>query len=140
MTIQSFEVTPLLATERQHQRHKLSPILGAYLDEAVSVDAAAYADAIAVRDGARAAAARLFADFDVLMTFAAADVAPAEHSTGSPVFNKLWTLLGVPAISVPGARAGGLPLGIQLVGRMGGDDRLLEAAVAIERTIAGIDA
>ena len=138
MTIQSFEVTPLLATERQHHRQALSRILGDYLDEAVAVDKAAYAAAIAVRDAARTAAATLFADFDVLLTFAAADVAPAEHSTGSPVFNKLWTLLGVPAISVPGARAGGLPLGIQLVGRAGGDDALLEAAVAIERTIAGI--
>jgi Asp-tRNA(Asn)/Glu-tRNA(Gln) amidotransferase A subunit family amidase len=140
LTIQGFEVTPLLAAERRAHREELSPILAGYLDEAAEVDAAAHAAAIAVRDAARSATARLFADFDMLMTFASADVAPAEHSTGTPAFNKLWTLLGVPAISVSGASAGGLPIGVQLVGRMGGDDALLEAAVAIERTIAGIDA
>ena len=38
-------------------------------------------------------------------------------STGSPDFNRLWTLLGLPCANVPGfADAAGLPLGVQLVG------------------------
>jgi len=140
MTIQSYEVTPLLSTERREHRGMLSAVLADYLDEAAGVDAAAHAAGIAVRDRARTAAAHLFDDFDVLLTFASGDVAPAEHSTGTPAFNKLWTLLGVPAIAVAGARADGLPLGIQLVGRFGGDDALLAAAVAVERMIAGVGA
>ena len=38
----------------------------------------------------------------------------------------LWTLLGLPALSVPGLRgATGLPIGVQLVGPPGADGRLL---------------
>jgi amidase len=53
--------------------------------------------------------------------------APRSHaSTGDPVFNRAWTLLGVPCVTVPhGKGAHGLPLGIQLVGPFDGDTALL---------------
>jgi Asp-tRNA(Asn)/Glu-tRNA(Gln) amidotransferase A subunit family amidase len=41
----------------------------------------------------------------------------------------MWTLLGLPAISVPLLEgANGLPLGVQLVGARDGDARLLRTA------------
>jgi Asp-tRNA(Asn)/Glu-tRNA(Gln) amidotransferase A subunit family amidase len=43
----------------------------------------------------------------------------------------LWTLLGLPCLSVPGLMEGGMPIGVQIVGPMGGDDRLLSAAAAV---------
>lgn len=47
-------------------------------------------------------------------------------STGDPVMNLPWTQVGLPTLSVPaGSTAGGLPLGMQWIGRRGGDEELL---------------
>jgi amidase len=46
------------------------------------------------------------------------------------------TVTGCPAISVPAGRtADGLPVGVQLVARHGGDRRLLEVAAAVEELL-----
>ncbi|HEV8142275.1 MAG TPA: amidase family protein, partial [Methylomirabilota bacterium] len=50
-------------------------------------------------------------------------------STGDPIFCSLWTLCGMPALSVPLMQgANGLPLGVQLVGARHADGRLLRTA------------
>jgi len=65
-----------------------------------------------------------------IVTPAAAGPAPKGiESTGDPAFCSLWTLCGMPALSLPLMRGGnGLPLGVQLVGRRGDDARLLRTA------------
>jgi Asp-tRNA(Asn)/Glu-tRNA(Gln) amidotransferase A subunit family amidase len=66
-------------------------------------------------------------DFDFLVTPAATGEAPATlRSTGTSVFNRAWTLLGFPCITLPsGVGASGLPLGVQLAGRCNEDLQLL---------------
>ena len=61
----------------------------------------------------------LFGPHDVIITPAAVGEAPGGlSSTGDPRFNRLWTLLGCPALNLPGASGtSGLPIGIQLVAR-----------------------
>jgi Asp-tRNA(Asn)/Glu-tRNA(Gln) amidotransferase A subunit family amidase len=68
--------------------------------------------------------------YDAILTPAAAGTAPKGlASTGDPVFCSLWTLCGLPAISLPLMRgSNGLPLGVQLVGRRNFDARLLRTA------------
>ena len=44
-------------------------------------------------------------------------------------------LAGIPAISIPGGLADGLPVGIQLVGPAFSENRILDAAYALERAI-----
>ena len=57
-------------------------------------------------------------------------------STGSAVFNALWTLLYMPCLTLPaGEGPDGLPVGIQLVGRRHDDARLLDVALWVERTL-----
>jgi aspartyl-tRNA(Asn)/glutamyl-tRNA(Gln) amidotransferase subunit A len=52
-------------------------------------------------------------------------------------YTRAFNLTGHPAISVPcGRTAGGLPIGLQLVARHGGDDALLEIAHAYEQAAA----
>ena len=51
-----------------------------------------------------------------------------ENVTGSPIFNGLWTFLGMPCVSLPLLEADGLPLGVQLVGARRDDGRLLRSA------------
>lgn len=72
----------------------------------------------------------LLAEYDAILTPATPSEAPAGlGSTGSPIFCTIWTLCGVPTISMPLLRgADGMPLGIQLVGRRGDDARLLRTA------------
>src|SRR6266540_1213923 len=67
---------------------------------------------------------------DAILTPAAAGTAPEGlSSTGDPAFCTLWTLCGMPALSVPLMQgANGLPLGVQLVGPRHGDARLLRTA------------
>jgi Asp-tRNA(Asn)/Glu-tRNA(Gln) amidotransferase A subunit family amidase len=130
--IQGYESVAALAAERRMHRLALSPCLAAYLDEAALIDEAAYRDAVAVTGRARRAEALMFDGVDALLTFASADVAPADRSsTGSPRFNRLWTSLGLPCVSVPGLMVGSLPIGIQLVGARHDDQRLLSVAASV---------
>jgi aspartyl-tRNA(Asn)/glutamyl-tRNA(Gln) amidotransferase subunit A len=45
------------------------------------------------------------------------------------------SLAGIPALSIPGGLSQGLPVGVQLAGPAFSENRLLDAAVALERTI-----
>ena len=52
-----------------------------------------------------------------------------------------FNMTGQPAISLPaGLIPAGLPAGVQLVGRVGGDDLLLSAAAGLESGLDGLDA
>ena len=75
-----------------------------------------------------------FGDAEVLLMPASTGEAPDLTTTGDPVFNRLASLLGLPAITIP-AKLGpaGLPLGMQLIARRYEDDALLRAARAVER-------
>jgi Asp-tRNA(Asn)/Glu-tRNA(Gln) amidotransferase A subunit family amidase len=70
----------------------------------------------------------------------AAPGASAPHgfaTTGDPMFNRLWTLMGAPCVNVAGlSDANNMPLGIQIVGRFGRDRAALEAALFVEQAIA----
>ena len=50
---------------------------------------------------------------------------------------QLFDVTGHPAISIPCGTAGGLPAGVQLVGRRGETERLLAVAAACEGAIRG---
>jgi Asp-tRNA(Asn)/Glu-tRNA(Gln) amidotransferase A subunit family amidase len=75
---------------------------------------------------------------DVLLTLSAPGEAPEGlGATGDPVFNRIWTALGVPCISVPGLTGlAGMPVGVQVVGRWGDDQRMLAAAAAVGRSLS----
>jgi Asp-tRNA(Asn)/Glu-tRNA(Gln) amidotransferase A subunit family amidase len=55
------------------------------------------------------------------------------QATGDPAMNLPWTHAGMPAAALPvGRAANGLPVGLQLVGRFGEDERLLAWAEALD--------
>jgi len=75
--------------------------------------------------------------YDAILTPPALGTAPKGlAATGDPVFCVLWTLLGMPAVTLPLMQgANGLPLGVQLVGRRNFDARLLRTARWLERKL-----
>jgi Asp-tRNA(Asn)/Glu-tRNA(Gln) amidotransferase A subunit family amidase len=128
-----------LAWEWTTQRERLSPNLQRVLAIGDATSADDY-DAIVRRVAdARRLCDDLFAaaDLDALITAATAGEAPEGlGSTGDPRFARLWTLLGLPTVSVPGLTGPtGLPVGVQLVGRRGADAELLACAAWLARAL-----
>jgi len=68
--------------------------------------------------------------YDAILTPAAPSAAPKGiNSTGDPAFCTLWTLCGMPCISLPLLESSDrLPIGVQLVGARNGDAKLLRTA------------
>lgn len=108
-------------------RDQLSDGLNARLDEGAKVPVRDYIAALASREKAYAAFDELFETYTAILTPAAPGPAPllSEGITGSPIFNGLWTYLGMPAVSAPLLEIDGLPVGVQLVGMRQDDGRLL---------------
>lgn len=94
----------------------------------------------AVRDAQRYAEglSEVFAHADAVITPSARGVAPKGTATGDPVFCTFWTLIGVPALNLPILTGeGGLPLGLQLIGERGRDERLLRTAQVVLAKLGG---
>ena len=107
----------------------LSEGLKTRLKAGLEADVQLYIRALASREEAYRKVARVLADYDAILTPAAAGPAPEGFgSTGSPIFNGLWTYLGMPAVSLPLLEANGLPIGVQLVGARRTDAHLLRTA------------
>jgi Asp-tRNA(Asn)/Glu-tRNA(Gln) amidotransferase A subunit family amidase len=117
-----------LTREWEHGRDRLSASLRARIESGLAARAHDYFRARAAVPALLASVTELFEQqFDALVTPATFGTAPAGlESTGDPAFCSVWTLLGVPTLSLPLLRgANGLPLGVQLVGPREGDGRLL---------------
>lgn len=129
-TIMAAEAARTLREVRATRGALLSEVLVDFLAEGERVPPAREAAARAQADRCRVSIAEAFARLDALLTPSAVGEAPVGlASTGDPAFNRIWTLLGLPCASLPGARGpAGMPVGIQLVGPAGRDGAL--AAVA----------
>ena len=137
-TIQDYENIRALAFEYERHRDRIDPMLCTQLDRAAAISADEYDAARRLASRARQLLADAMADHDVILTPSAPGAAPHGFATtGDPMFNRLWTLMGAPCVNVAGLNDGdGLPLGIQIVGRFGRDHAALEAALFVERGIA----
>ena len=119
-------------------------LVGTYVLSAGYYDAY-YRKAQRVRSLIAADFAAVFASgVDLLLTPTTPTTAfRAGEKTGDPVamyladiFVSAVNLAGLPALSVPIGRSEGLPVGAQLIAPSMGDERMLEAAVVLERAIA----
>jgi len=124
------EMAISLRREWDNGRDKLSPALRSRIEHGRAVRAVDYLGARASIPELAASLTELFEQrYDAILTPAAFGTAPAGlESTGDPAFCALWTLCGMPALSVPLMQgANGLPLGVQLVGARHRDGQLLRA-------------
>ena len=78
----------------------------------------------------------LLDQYDAVVCLAATGAAPVGfETTGSAIFNGLWTYLGVPCLSLPVLTSDGMPLGLQLVGKRDGERNLFGAARWLEKNL-----
>jgi Asp-tRNA(Asn)/Glu-tRNA(Gln) amidotransferase A subunit family amidase len=130
IAIMVHEVAKSLSYERLVHRASLSVEMIAMIDAGLAVSPARYDAARVLAQRSRSTLAEVFADVDVLL--APSTVGEAPHgiaATGDPLFNRMWTLLHTPCVHLPSAIGPrGLPVGITIVGPIGGDQATLLAA------------
>jgi Asp-tRNA(Asn)/Glu-tRNA(Gln) amidotransferase A subunit family amidase len=130
-TIMGAEMAHHLEREWTNSRDLLSDPLRAQIERGREVRAADYLRALSQVAPVNDSFTELFEQrYDAIVTPAAPSTAPQGlASTGDPAFCTLWTLCGMPAISLPLLQStNGLPIGVQLVGPRHGDARLLRTA------------
>jgi Asp-tRNA(Asn)/Glu-tRNA(Gln) amidotransferase A subunit family amidase len=106
-----------------------------FLSEGRDTGAVAYLQAMKTRLNLKDELTRFMAGYDGIITPPTTGEAPATlEQTGNPGFCTIWSLCGVPAITIPvGFGPRGLPMGLQIVGPQGKDDQVLAAAYWCER-------
>jgi Asp-tRNA(Asn)/Glu-tRNA(Gln) amidotransferase A subunit family amidase len=126
----------------ERARDELSDYMCQAVERGRTIPATDYLDALEQRRVLNDALEKLFDRYDAILTPAAPGEAPRDlNTTGEPIFNALWTLCGVPAVTLPLLRGpNGLPLGVQLVGRRGDDARLLRTAQWLSNIVIWQDA
>ncbi|WAC27395.1 amidase [Ancylobacter sp. SL191] len=131
--VMGFETPRTLAYEHRVMGARISPITLGFIETLSRATRAEYDAALAVLRQREAIVEELLGGCDGLITPAAPGEAPRGTATGDPVFNKPWTLLHVPTLSVPaGVGPLGLPVGVQVVGRIGADAETLALGAFIE--------
>lgn len=136
-TIMWYEGARALAPLQDRDRSALSGATNALIDEGLAISGATYEAALRARRALQAELEAHLADWDAVLTPPTCGEAPAtlEH-TGDPAFCTIWTLCGVPVVTLPAALGPfRLPLGIQLVGGTLRDGELLDAARWCEHVI-----
>jgi amidase len=131
--IAATEAVWALGPEYRAHRSKLSRVARRLVEEGARLEADAVQRVRAVQMDCALGVDRLFERYDALLTPAAPGEAGKGNAIGNNVFNRPWTAMHLPCLTMPGGTGpAGLPVGIQLVGRRNADRALL----ALGRRIA----
>jgi len=138
-TIMEADIAKNFRSEYDRGKEKLSPNLREMIERGQKVLAVDYVRAMDQRANLNGLLSQVFQMYDAIITPAATGEAPEGlDSTGSPIFCTIWTLCGVPSVTLPILEgSSGMPIGIQLIGPMGDDARLLRTARWLEGVAAG---
>lgn len=137
-TILASEAAVIFADLVQRYPDRTSDHLKSLVQTGKAQSATDYLAAKALQDRWRNGFAAEMSGYDAVLTMPAFGEAPQGlHYTGDAEYCAPWTLLGVPALSLPaGFGRNALPLGIQIVGAYRQDHRTLRVAKWIESALA----
>ncbi|MDE0305979.1 MAG: amidase [Albidovulum sp.] len=139
--IHEFEICVHLGNIFSSHWHLVSEPLRRAVERGRSISESEYENALLQMHGAKDYFTKFFLDYDaVISPSATGEAPPFEDGTGDPIFCTVWTLCGLPTISMPLlVGKSNLPVGVQLVGGMERDDRLLRTARWIIDEIRTVD-
>ena len=138
-TIYDYEITQNLAPLATDHGESLSAEVQAALARGRAISDTQYEDAQAVKASADAFFRTHFQDFDAILAPAASGEALplVAGNTGDAIYCTIWTLAGLPCLTMPLlVGANGLPIGVQLIGAVEQDDRLMRTAAWMQRALA----
>jgi Asp-tRNA(Asn)/Glu-tRNA(Gln) amidotransferase A subunit family amidase len=136
-TILASEAAVIFADLVKRYPDRTSDHLKSLVESGKAQSATDYLTAKALQDTLRNAFTAEMSGYDAVLTLPAYGEAPQGlHYTGDAEYCAPWTLLGVPALSLPaGFGKNALPLGLQVVGRYREDHRMLRVAKWIESVL-----
>lgn len=136
--IHEYEIAQHQAEVFDQNWDQISDTLKTIITRARKITKTEYEDALAVKASAEAFFANFFVDYDAIIAPSATGEAPMfGEGTGDPVFCTLWTLAGLPCVTLPLlVGENGLPIGVQLIGPAEKDDRLLRTARWLQKCLA----
>jgi Asp-tRNA(Asn)/Glu-tRNA(Gln) amidotransferase A subunit family amidase len=129
-TIMHGEGARVLRDLQSRHRQTLSARLNSLIDEGLGIPESALENAIRSGQTLQEELDRFLANFDALITPPTPGEAPRDLAqTGDPAFCSIWTLCGVPAVTIPTGRGPrNVPLGLQIVGQRVRDEEVLSIA------------
>ncbi|MBV9457711.1 MAG: amidase [Bradyrhizobium sp.] len=138
LTILESEGAHLFANLVKRYPDRTSDHLKSLVANGKAIAAPDYLAAKALQEQQRLALATEMKGFDAILTLPAFGEAPRGlHYTGDAEYCAPWTLIGVPALTLPaGFGKNGLPLGIQIVGDYRNDLHVLKTSKWVETTLA----
>jgi Asp-tRNA(Asn)/Glu-tRNA(Gln) amidotransferase A subunit family amidase len=137
-TILASEAAVIFAGLVARYPDRTSDHLKSLVESGKAQSATEYLAAKAFQDKWRHALSAEIGGYDALLTLPAFGEAPhGLHYTGDAEYCAPWTLLGVPAVTIPaGFGKNRLPLGVQIVGRYREDNRMLRVAKWVEGVLS----
>ncbi len=134
-TIMNANVWSNCATHVEMREKDLLPETVRRIFAGKGVPAADYIHALDLADALEHALAGLFEHYDALITAAAPGEAPLGlESTGNAAFQRMWTLTGLPTVTLPLLQGpNGMPIGVQVIGPKGKDEQVFKAAQWLDR-------
>jgi len=138
-TIMHANVATFLGAAAEQAPDKMRAETHERVNEGKAVPAVDYIRALGRAEAQGQALDGVFDHYDVILAPSATGQAPKGLGfTGNTIFNGMWTMLGVPAVSVPLLTgADGLPMGVQVIGRPGDDAQVLRAAMWLWQHFGG---
>ena len=137
-TVMGYEAVRSLRPWSNRRPTPLSTELQTYVETSAAITGRAYQGALLLFDEARDCFDHVISQFDAILTPSTNTLPPVGlTSTGSSAMNRLWTAVRAPVLTLPLPRPSGrIPIGLQIIGRRGGDIRMLEVARVLERALA----
>lgn len=138
LKVSGFEFARAMNAERLFRYDELSAVLrDGRMADGLNCSYEDYRASREIVDDYRRRLCAALEDVDLLLTPSAPGEAPEGiGATGDAIFNNVWTTTYLPAVTLPaGSGPGGLPLGVQLIGRLHQDHRLLEIAGSIRAAL-----
>ena len=137
--IYDYEITKNMEPIEADFADQLSAEVQAALVRGRAISEAQYTEALDVKSSADAFFASHFNDFDAIMAPSATGQALplSAGNTGDAIFCTIWTLAGLPCLTMPLlVGENGLPIGVQFIGAVEEDDRLLRTAAWVQNTLS----